>query len=47
VTGEPQGHQVTPTGRDPSGFQFDVILRVISGDGTQVLMSDCMTITVK
>jgi hypothetical protein len=31
----------------PSGFQFDVIFRVISEDGTQVLMSDCMTVTVK
>jgi hypothetical protein len=31
----------------PPGFQFDVIFRVISDDGTQVLMSDCMTVTVK
>ncbi len=31
----------------PPGFQFDVIFRVISEDGTQVLMSDCMTVTVK
>jgi hypothetical protein len=31
----------------PSGFQFDIVFRVISTDGTQVLMSDCMTVTVK
>lgn len=31
----------------PPGFQFDVIFRLISDDGTQVLMSDCMTVTVK
>ena len=31
----------------PAGFQFDVIFRVISDDGTQVLLSDCMTATVK
>ena len=31
----------------PPGFQFDVIFRLISGDGTQVLLSDCMTVTVK
>jgi hypothetical protein len=24
----------------PSGFQFDIVFRVISTDGTQVLMSD-------
>jgi hypothetical protein len=30
-----------------SGTQFDLILRVINGDGTQVLMSDCLTVTVK
>jgi hypothetical protein len=32
---------------DPRGTQFDVIFRVISDDGTQVLMSDCMTVTRK
>jgi hypothetical protein len=31
----------------PPGFQFDLVLRVISDDGTQVLQSDCMTVTVK
>jgi hypothetical protein len=31
----------------PSGFPFDIVLRVMSTDGTQVLMSDCMTVTVK
>jgi hypothetical protein len=31
----------------PSGFQFDIVFRVISTDGAQVLMSDCMTVTVK
>ncbi len=31
----------------PAGTQFDVIFRVISDDGTQVLLSDCMTVTVK
>ena len=31
----------------PAGFQFDIVFRVISTDGTQVLMSDCMTVTVK
>ena len=31
----------------PPGFQFDIIFRVMSTDGTQVLMSDCMTATVK
>jgi hypothetical protein len=31
----------------PPGFQFDLILRVISTDGTQILQSDCMTVTVK
>jgi predicted secreted Zn-dependent protease len=31
----------------PSGFQFDIVFRVISTDGTQLLMSDCMTVTVK
>jgi hypothetical protein len=30
-----------------AGFQFDVIFRLISDDGTQELMSDCMTATVK
>lgn len=30
-----------------SGTQFDLILRVISQDGTQLLMSRCMTVTVK
>jgi predicted secreted Zn-dependent protease len=31
----------------PAGFQFDIVFRVMSTDGTQVLMSDCMTATVK
>jgi predicted secreted Zn-dependent protease len=31
----------------PAGFQFDIVFRVMSSDGTQVLMSDCMTVTVK
>jgi hypothetical protein len=31
----------------PAGFQFDIVFRVMSTDGTQVLMSDCMTVTVK
>jgi hypothetical protein len=31
----------------PSGFQFDIVFRVMSTDGTQLLMSDCMTVTVK
>jgi len=31
----------------PSGFQFDIVFRVMSTDGTQVLMSDCMTVTFK
>jgi hypothetical protein len=31
----------------PPGFQFDLILRVISNDGTQILQSECMTVTVK
>jgi predicted secreted Zn-dependent protease len=31
----------------PPGFRFDVIFRVMSDDGTQVFMSDCMTVTVK
>jgi hypothetical protein len=31
----------------PSGFQFDIVFRVMSTDGTQVLVSDCMTVTVK
>jgi predicted secreted Zn-dependent protease len=31
----------------PSGFQFDIVFRVMSTDGTQVLMSACMTVTVK
>jgi predicted secreted Zn-dependent protease len=31
----------------PSGFQFDIVFRVMSTDGNQVLMSDCMTVTVK
>jgi hypothetical protein len=30
-----------------AGEQFDLIFRVVSGDGTQVLMSECMTVTVK
>ena len=30
-----------------SGTQFDLILRVLSQDGTQLLMSRCMTVTVK
>lgn len=30
-----------------SGTQFNLILRVISQDGTQQLMSRCMTVTVK
>ena len=30
-----------------SGTQFDLILRVVSQDGTQALMSRCMTVTVK
>jgi hypothetical protein len=37
--------QAPPPG--PAGTQFDIIFRVISGDGTQVLMSKCMTVTVK
>jgi len=37
--------QAPPPG--PAGFQFDVIFRLISDDGTQVLLSDCMTATVK
>jgi predicted secreted Zn-dependent protease len=31
----------------PAGFQFDIVFRVMSTDGTQLLMSDCMTVTVK
>jgi hypothetical protein len=31
----------------PSGEQFDVIFRVVSADGTQLLLSECMTVTVK
>jgi hypothetical protein len=30
-----------------SGTQFDLFLRVLSQDGTQLLMSRCMTVTVK
>jgi hypothetical protein len=30
-----------------SGEQFDVILRVVSEDGNQVLVSECMTVTAK
>ena len=30
-----------------SGTQFNLILRVINQDGTQLLMSNCMTVTVK
>jgi hypothetical protein len=30
-----------------SGTRFDIIVRVKSEDGTQVLTSDCMTVTVK
>jgi len=30
-----------------SGTHFDLILRVVSKDGTQLLMSRCMTVTVK
>jgi len=37
--------EVPPPG--PSGFQFDIVFRVMSTDGTQVLMSDCMTVTFK
>jgi hypothetical protein len=37
--------QAPPPG--PPGFQFDIIFRVISDDGTQVLISDCMTATIK
>jgi predicted secreted Zn-dependent protease len=35
----------TPPG--PSGFQFDIVFRVMSTDGTQLLVSDCMTVTMK
>jgi hypothetical protein len=44
-------HRTSPPG--PAGFQFDLILRVVrqNGDGTldlsQVLMSACMTVTLK
>jgi predicted secreted Zn-dependent protease len=31
----------------PSGFQFDIVFRVMSTDGTQLMMSACMTVTVK
>jgi hypothetical protein len=47
------GHFVRMSGPNPRGFQFDVIFRVIrqNDDGTldlsQVLMSDCMTVTAK
>jgi hypothetical protein len=30
-----------------SGTQFDLILRVMNATGTQLLMSDCLTISVK
>jgi hypothetical protein len=30
-----------------SGTQFDIIFRVMNGDGSQLLMSTCMTISVK
>jgi hypothetical protein len=47
------GHFVRMSGPSPPGFQFDLIFRVVklNGDGSldlsQVLMSDCMTVTVK
>jgi hypothetical protein len=31
----------------PSGTRFDLIFRVVSDDGTQLLMSECVTVTVK
>jgi predicted secreted Zn-dependent protease len=31
----------------PAGFEFDIVFRVMSTDGTQLLISDCMTVTVK
>jgi hypothetical protein len=40
-------------GPNPKGLQFDIVFRVVklNGDGTldlsQVLMSDCITVTVK
>ena len=33
--------------RDAAGSRFDVVARLTSADGTQVLMSDCLTVTVK
>ena len=30
-----------------SGVQFDVVFQVFTGDGTTVLQSECMTVTVK
>ena len=34
-------------GPQPSGSRFDVIVQVVTGDGTQRLVSECMTVTVK
>lgn len=31
----------------PRGGEFDVVARLTSADGTQVLVSDCLTVTVK
>ncbi|HEY7122427.1 MAG TPA: hypothetical protein VH540_00625 [Ktedonobacterales bacterium] len=47
------GHFTRMVGPNPKGLQFDIVFRVVklNGDGTldlsQVLMSDCITVTVK